>query len=187
MITPNSTQRSYFFSFYRYNIFGSCFCTPKQGMQLLCATITECWDHDPEARLTAHCVVERFNSLAQDQEEEERNLLNQSTPIITDQENNQQNQQNQHQHQHQEQNQHQHQTLELELELELENQTSELPEEQGSTTTEQGSTTTSAPPSPRAERDSGTGTDMDMDSPSQPSPVSDTQASEELTSVLTEA
>lgn len=185
MITPNSTQRSYFFSFYRYNIFGSCFCTPKQGMQLLCATITECWDHDPEARLTAHCVVERFNSLAQDQEEEERNLLNQSTPIITDQENNQQNQQNQ--HQHQEQNQHQHQTLELELELELENQTSELPEEQGSTTTEQGSTTTSAPPSPRAERDSGTGTDMDTDSPSQPSPVSDTQASEELTSVLTEA
>ncbi|XP_063069512.1 TGF-beta receptor type-2 isoform X2 [Engraulis encrasicolus] len=156
--------------------------TTHQGMQLLCATITECWDHDPEARLTAHCVVERFNSLAQDQEEEERNLLNQSTPIITDQENNQQNQ-----HQHQEQNQHQHQTLELELELELENQTSELPEEQGSTTTEQGSTTTSAPPSPRAERDSGTGTDMDTDSPSQPSPVSDTQASEELTSVLTEA
>ena len=34
-----------------------------QGMDLLCATITECWDHDPEARLTAHCVVERFNTL----------------------------------------------------------------------------------------------------------------------------
>ncbi|CAN2389080.1 SMAD-independent TGF-beta signaling pathways [Pristimantis euphronides] len=30
------------------------------GMDVLCDTITECWDHDPEARLTAHCVVERF-------------------------------------------------------------------------------------------------------------------------------
>ncbi|KAJ8256010.1 hypothetical protein COCON_G00198740 [Conger conger] len=37
-----------------------------QGMNILCATITECWDHDPEARLTAHCVVERFNSLDQE-------------------------------------------------------------------------------------------------------------------------
>ncbi|XP_062312729.1 TGF-beta receptor type-2 [Osmerus eperlanus] len=37
--------------------------TQHQGMDLLCATITECWDHDPEARLTAHCVVERFNTL----------------------------------------------------------------------------------------------------------------------------
>ena len=36
-------------------------------MQLLCATITECWDHDPEARLTAHCVLERFNTLAQEE------------------------------------------------------------------------------------------------------------------------
>ncbi|XP_055071055.2 TGF-beta receptor type-2 [Misgurnus anguillicaudatus] len=40
--------------------------TTHPGMQLLCATITECWDHDPEARLTAHCVVERFNTLAQE-------------------------------------------------------------------------------------------------------------------------
>ncbi|KAM3910448.1 TGF-beta receptor type-2-like [Leptodactylus fuscus] len=30
------------------------------GMDLLCDTISECWDHDPEARLTAHCVAERF-------------------------------------------------------------------------------------------------------------------------------
>ncbi|KAM6946069.1 TGF-beta receptor type-2-like [Aplochiton taeniatus] len=37
--------------------------TQQQGMELLCATITECWDHDPEARLTAPCVVERFDSL----------------------------------------------------------------------------------------------------------------------------
>lgn len=37
--------------------------TQHQGMNLLYATITECWDHDPEARLTAHCVVERFNTL----------------------------------------------------------------------------------------------------------------------------
>jgi len=34
-------------------------------MRFLCDTITECWDHDPEARLTAHCVAERFNLMAQ--------------------------------------------------------------------------------------------------------------------------
>lgn len=34
-----------------------------QGIQLVCETITECWDHDPEARLTAQCVDERFNEL----------------------------------------------------------------------------------------------------------------------------
>uniref|UniRef100_A0A671KK12 Serine/threonine-protein kinase receptor n=1 Tax=Sinocyclocheilus anshuiensis TaxID=1608454 RepID=A0A671KK12_9TELE len=47
--------------------------TAHPGMQLVCATITECWDHDPEARLTAHCVVERFNTLAQ--EELENSIL----------------------------------------------------------------------------------------------------------------
>ncbi|XP_039179742.1 TGF-beta receptor type-2-like [Crotalus tigris] len=36
-----------------------------QGMHFLCDTITECWDHDPEARLTAHCVAERFNLMEQ--------------------------------------------------------------------------------------------------------------------------
>ncbi|KAF7649292.1 hypothetical protein LDENG_00143930 [Lucifuga dentata] len=46
--------------------------TQHQGMSVFCATITECWDHDPEARLTAHCVVERFNSLQQEEEEEGR-------------------------------------------------------------------------------------------------------------------
>lgn len=40
-------------------------------MSVFCYTITECWDHDPEARLTAHCVVERFNTLQQDDEEED--------------------------------------------------------------------------------------------------------------------
>lgn len=35
------------------------------GMEILCDTITECWDHDPEARLTAHCVVERFHLMEQ--------------------------------------------------------------------------------------------------------------------------
>ncbi|XP_056391955.1 TGF-beta receptor type-2-like isoform X2 [Hyla sarda] len=30
------------------------------GLDILCDTIIECWDHDPEARLTAHCVAERF-------------------------------------------------------------------------------------------------------------------------------
>ncbi|XP_064410969.1 TGF-beta receptor type-2 isoform X2 [Latimeria chalumnae] len=34
-----------------------------QGMQVVCETIVECWDHDPEARLTAHCVAERFSEL----------------------------------------------------------------------------------------------------------------------------
>ncbi|XP_061579286.1 TGF-beta receptor type-2 [Cololabis saira] len=45
--------------------------TQHQGMNVYCSTITECWDHDPEARLTAHCVVERFNALQQAEEEEE--------------------------------------------------------------------------------------------------------------------
>ncbi|XP_060631190.2 TGF-beta receptor type-2-like isoform X1 [Anolis sagrei] len=36
-----------------------------QGMHFFCDTITECWDHDPEARLTAHCVAERLNLIAQ--------------------------------------------------------------------------------------------------------------------------
>ncbi|XP_029929139.1 TGF-beta receptor type-2-like [Myripristis murdjan] len=31
-----------------------------QGIAVMCATIKECWDHDPEARLTAHCVAERL-------------------------------------------------------------------------------------------------------------------------------
>ncbi|XP_028281317.1 TGF-beta receptor type-2 [Parambassis ranga] len=31
-----------------------------QGVAVICATIKECWDHDPEARLTAHCVAERL-------------------------------------------------------------------------------------------------------------------------------
>lgn len=30
---------------------------------MICATIKECWDHDPEARLTAHCVAERISTL----------------------------------------------------------------------------------------------------------------------------
>uniref|UniRef100_A0A1A8LYB5 TGF-beta receptor type-2 n=4 Tax=Nothobranchius TaxID=28779 RepID=A0A1A8LYB5_9TELE len=46
--------------------------TQHQGMDAFCSTITECWDHDPEARLTAHCVVERFNALQHDEEVEEK-------------------------------------------------------------------------------------------------------------------
>ncbi|KAM9342326.1 TGF-beta receptor type-2 [Pholidichthys leucotaenia] len=45
--------------------------TQHQGMNLFCSTITECWDHDPEARLTAHCVVERFSALQQSEEDED--------------------------------------------------------------------------------------------------------------------
>ncbi|XP_028991959.1 TGF-beta receptor type-2 isoform X2 [Betta splendens] len=43
--------------------------TQHQGMNTFCSTIAECWDHDPEARLTAHCVVERLLVLQQEQEE----------------------------------------------------------------------------------------------------------------------
>ncbi|XP_067267526.1 TGF-beta receptor type-2 [Chanodichthys erythropterus] len=34
------------------------------GVHLLSSTIEECWDHDPEARLTAQCVVERFDDIS---------------------------------------------------------------------------------------------------------------------------
>uniref|UniRef100_A0A3P9LZS6 Serine/threonine-protein kinase receptor n=1 Tax=Oryzias latipes TaxID=8090 RepID=A0A3P9LZS6_ORYLA len=37
--------------------------TSHTGIQTVCASIEECWDHDPEARLTAHCVAERFNDI----------------------------------------------------------------------------------------------------------------------------
>ena len=37
-----------------------------QGVAVICATITECWDHDPEARLTAHCVAERIAELEEE-------------------------------------------------------------------------------------------------------------------------
>lgn len=40
-----------------------CYCAPLlplQGIQMVCASIEDCWDHDPEARLTAQCVAERF-------------------------------------------------------------------------------------------------------------------------------
>ncbi len=36
----------------------------SQGVHLLSSTIEECWDHDPEARLTAQCVVERFSEIS---------------------------------------------------------------------------------------------------------------------------
>lgn len=36
---------------------------PPQGVQIVCTSIEECWDHDPEARLTAQCVAERFYDL----------------------------------------------------------------------------------------------------------------------------
>ncbi|KAM4736600.1 TGF-beta receptor type-2 isoform 2-T2 [Anableps anableps] len=34
-----------------------------QGILVICTTIKECWDHDPEARLTAHCVAERLSEI----------------------------------------------------------------------------------------------------------------------------
>lgn len=34
-----------------------------KGVAMMCATIMECWDHDPEARLTAHCVAERISDM----------------------------------------------------------------------------------------------------------------------------
>lgn len=59
--------------------------TTHSGMQLLCATITECWDHEPEARLTAHCVVERFNTLAQEELENSICTHTPTTPPTEDQ------------------------------------------------------------------------------------------------------
>lgn len=32
-----------------------------QGLAVLSDTMEECWDHDPEARLSASCVVERIS------------------------------------------------------------------------------------------------------------------------------
>ncbi|KAF4081745.1 hypothetical protein AMELA_G00164880 [Ameiurus melas] len=34
------------------------------GVNVLCEMIEECWDEDPEARLTASCVSERFNNFS---------------------------------------------------------------------------------------------------------------------------
>lgn len=36
---------------------------PLQGVAMMCGTIMECWDHDPEARLTAHCVAKRISEM----------------------------------------------------------------------------------------------------------------------------
>ncbi|XP_061886007.1 TGF-beta receptor type-2 isoform X1 [Entelurus aequoreus] len=33
------------------------------GIQVVCSSIEDCWDHDPEARLTAQCVAERFDEM----------------------------------------------------------------------------------------------------------------------------
>ncbi|XP_059411567.1 TGF-beta receptor type-2-like [Carassius carassius] len=38
--------------------------TNHTGVHLLSSTIEECWDHDPEARVTAQCVVERFGEIS---------------------------------------------------------------------------------------------------------------------------
>ncbi|XP_026769435.1 TGF-beta receptor type-2 isoform X2 [Pangasianodon hypophthalmus] len=40
--------------------------TKHPGVALVCATINECWDQDPEARLTAQCVAERFREMNDD-------------------------------------------------------------------------------------------------------------------------
>ncbi|XP_015232459.1 PREDICTED: TGF-beta receptor type-2 [Cyprinodon variegatus] len=37
--------------------------TSHTGIQMVCGSIEECWDHDPEARLTAQCVAERFDDI----------------------------------------------------------------------------------------------------------------------------
>ncbi|XP_039611309.1 TGF-beta receptor type-2 [Polypterus senegalus] len=51
-----------------------------KGMKFFCDTIIECWDHDPEARLTAHCVAERFSMLGQEGCED---ILNNNSRNIT--------------------------------------------------------------------------------------------------------
>ncbi|XP_041823015.1 TGF-beta receptor type-2-like [Melanotaenia boesemani] len=37
--------------------------TNHTGIQMVCASIEDCWDHDPEARLTAQCIAERFDDV----------------------------------------------------------------------------------------------------------------------------
>ncbi|MED6251531.1 TGF-beta receptor type-2 [Ataeniobius toweri] len=37
--------------------------TNHTGIQMVCGSIEECWDHDPEARLTAQCIAERFDDI----------------------------------------------------------------------------------------------------------------------------
>ena len=44
-----------------YNMFLFSAC-PLQGA-LLQELMTDCWDHDPDARLTAQCVVGRLHAL----------------------------------------------------------------------------------------------------------------------------
>ena len=35
----------------------------QQGLALFCQTVEECWDPDPEARLTADCAQMRLQEL----------------------------------------------------------------------------------------------------------------------------
>lgn len=51
-----------------------------QGMGFLSEMITECWDHDPEARLTAQCVAERFSQMEIAETERERERDSQPPP-----------------------------------------------------------------------------------------------------------
>lgn len=43
-----------------------CSLSVLQGMKVFCSTLAECWDQDPEARLTASCVVERLATLREE-------------------------------------------------------------------------------------------------------------------------
>lgn len=45
------------------------------GLAVICATIEECWDEDPEARLSASCVLERISNLSE-------NLVVDSSTVI---------------------------------------------------------------------------------------------------------
>lgn len=36
-----------------------------QGLRVMCDTMEDCWDHDPEARLTASCMIERISTILQ--------------------------------------------------------------------------------------------------------------------------
>ena len=51
-----------------------------QGLEVLCDTIEECWDHDAEARLSAGCVEERIAQLSRN-----TNLNNTNTSNTNDQ------------------------------------------------------------------------------------------------------
>ncbi|XP_056293393.1 uncharacterized protein lmln isoform X3 [Pseudoliparis swirei] len=104
--------------------------TQHEGMDIFCSTVTECWDHDPEARLTAHCVVERFNVLQQEQQEQQEEEQEEEEEQQQEEEEQQQEEQEEEQEQQQEEEQQEEQEQQQEEQEEEQEQQQEEQEEQ---------------------------------------------------------